>query len=189
MRVKVREVAIVSRGRHTSPNDREKRESKNLLKTAILRYANVDLYSENLLLENTIKANENFEEVYIDLYGKYANSIVQSQELILPVNSKNKLAKFINRSANFENLIYSNEIIYLKVNRDKIEPKFLYFILTLPEMVNKLSEEKKLKCETVEEIEFELPDKNEQQKVVKQLEKVNLKRLEIENYLKKMINK
>ena len=71
MRVKVREVAIVSRGRHTSPNDREKRESKNLLKTAILTYSNVDLYSENLSLENTIKTNENFEEVYIDLYGKF----------------------------------------------------------------------------------------------------------------------
>lgn len=188
MRVKVREVAIVSRGRHTSPNDREKRESKNLLKTAILTYSNVDLYSENLSLENTIKTNENFEEVYIDLYGKFSNSIVQSENIILPVNHKNRLAKFINKSANFENLIYSNDIIFLRVNRDRIEPKFLYFILTLPEMVNKLNEERKLSCEKVENLEFILPDKNEQEEIVKQLEKINLKKLELENHLKEMIN-
>ena len=76
----------------------------------------------------------------------------------------------------------------MRVNRDRIEPKFLYFILTLPEMVNKLNEERKLSCEKVENLEFILPDKNEQEEMVKQLEKINLKKLELENHLKEMIN-
>ena len=187
MKVCIIEVANVSRGRHTSPIDREKVEGKNILKTAILTYNNVDLYSENLSLENTIKNDENVEEVYIDLYGKYANSIVQNDDIILPVNHKNRLAKFINKSVKFENLIYSNDIIFLRVNRDRIDPKFLYFILTTQEMLNKLNEEKKLSCEKVESLDFELPDMHEQQEMVKQIEKVNLKKLELEKYLKAMI--
>lgn len=195
-KTKVKEVALIVRGCHTDPKEKDKSNmndsNKNIVEAHIVSYNNVLTEIEDVLLEDTIKEDDDFgKEVYIPIYTKYKNTILQTEQLIAPVNHKNRRMKFVNwqDKTKFKNFVYADDLIIIKPNKDRILPKFLYYILNTEAMLKKLNEGDRLTCETVGNLDFILPPIQDQIDMVKELEKINYKKAQLEKGFEDLIIK
>ena len=88
-------IAKVKRGRHTSAKEKFEDTSNNkIVESFILSYSQVSGKLEDILSGNTI-LNDNLERVFIDLFGKYRNSRVEADTIIIPINHNNKIPRIV----------------------------------------------------------------------------------------------
>lgn len=182
----------IKRGSHTSLSEKvEDKTNNKIVESYILSYSNVSSNLEDILLDNTIIEESNFEKVYIDLYGKFKNARVEAETILVPVNHNNKIPKFVNwkDKEKFRNLIFADDVIFIKPDKDYIDPKFLFYMMNTSEIINKLNEEKKLTCGKVESLQFKLPSMKEQLEIVKQLDLISSKKVELDKQAKKILEK
>lgn len=183
-------VAKIKRGSHTTLSEKvEDKNNEKIVESLILNYSNVSSNLEDILSDNTIIEDSNFEKVYVDLYGKFKNARVEAETIIIAVNHINRIPRFVNFSnkEKFKNLIFADDVIFVKPNKDYVNPKFLFYMLNTSEIINQLNEEKKLTCGKVESLQFNLPSMKEQLEIVKQLDLINSKKVELDKQARKIL--
>lgn len=189
---KMYRVAKIKKGRSTTQEEKvEVKNNDKIVEAYILSYSDVSSNLEDILLENTIIEDRKLEKVFIDLYGKYKNVRVESDTIIVPVNHNNKVPKLVTfkDKEKFKNLIIADEIICITPDKDYINPRFLFYMMSTPEIINKLNQEKKLRCSDVENLKFNLPNMKSQLEIVKQLDSINSQKVELEKQAKKILAK
>ena len=139
---------------------------------------------------NTI-LNDNLERVFIDLFGKYRNSRVEADTIIIPINHNNKIPRIVTfrEKEKFKNLIFADDLIYIKPDKDLIDSKYLFYVMQTQAIINKLNEEKKLSCRKVEEVTIKLPSMERQLEIVKQLDLIGSKKVELDKQEKNILEK
>lgn len=163
---------------------------------------NYDDISTNLSLKNTININleESKEAVYINTDKKYKDIQVQNQDLIIPAKLVRHKPKIIDYQNNENlNLIYSFELFVIKVaDKKELDPKFLFYLFNSDSMSDYLDNKAKeynkgrsgnfnrITLQMLEEIEIEVLSIEEQRRIVKQVEKLNKLKFEVESNLKKI---
>lgn len=184
---RVVQVASVTRGRHTSKEEMSKNNLKNkdIQEALVLGFNNVYTYQENLMLDDTIIQNSDFTKVYVNLYKKFRNTIVQSQDIIIPVYHTIKSVKFINWKTKRENYIYADDVIIVKADKEKVRPQFLFEILNI--LLKDYDDKGRMMCETVENLQFLLPTLKKQDEVLNQIKKSNLQQIKLDEQLKSLI--
>ena len=184
-------IAKVKRGRHTSAEEKFEDTSNNkIVESFILSYSQFSGKLEDILSGNTI-LNDNLERVFIDLFGKYRNSRVEADTIIIPINHNNKIPRIVTfrEKEKFKNLIFADDLIYIKPDKDLIDSKYLFYVMQTQAIINKLNEEKKLSCRKVEEVTIKLPSMERQLEIVKQLDLIGSKKVELDKQEKNILEK
>ena len=196
---KLYRVAKIKRGRSTTSEEKvEVKNNDKIVEAYILSYSDVSSNLEDILLENTIIEGRELDKVFIDLYGKYKNVRVESDTIILPVNHNNKVPKLVTfkDKEKFKNLIIADEIICITPDKNYVNPKYLFYIISTPKIINRLNnyenndedkKKKKLTCSEVESLTFNLPSMEKQLEIVKELDLINSKKVELEKQAKKIL--
>ena len=196
---KLKYVCDIFRGVQINPKEREGGNEESQ-KFYILNYDDV---STNLSLKDTININlaESKKEVYINADKKYKDIQVQNQDIIIPAKLIRHKPKFIDYSNNMNlNLSISFELFTIRVvdKKQELDPKFLFYLFNSDSMSDYLDNKAKeynkgrsgnfnrITLQMLEEIEIEILPIEEQRKIVKQIEKLNNLKVEVESNLKKI---
>ena len=195
-RKKLRYCCDIFRGIQVNPKEKEggKEDSQ---KFYILNYDDV---LTNLSLKNTLNFEDNKREVYINADKKYKNIQVQNQDILIPAKLIRHKPKFIDFQNNENlNLLYSFELFVIKVaDKKELDPKFLFYLFNSDSMSDYLDNKAKeynkgrsgnfnrITLQMLEEIEIEVLSIEEQRRIVKQVEKLNNLKVEVESNLKKI---
>lgn len=107
--------------------------------------------------------------------------------------------KFIDYDMSNMKFVYSFELFIIRVaDIEEIEPKFLYYLFNSDSMSEYLDEKAKeynkgksgnfnrITAKMLEEIEITVPPLQEQKKIVKEIERINNLKMEIENTFQKI---
>lgn len=170
-------------------------EIENLEKFFILNYDDI---TTNLSLKNTI--NNDFKNlVSINANKKYKDIQAQNSDIIVPAKLIHHKPKFIDYDMSNMKFVYSFELFIIRVaDIEEIEPKFLYYLFNSDSMSEYLDEKAKeynkgksgnfnrITAKMLEEIEITVPPLQEQKKIVKEIERINNLKIEIENTFQKI---
>ena len=199
------EVLSASRGLHLLTGEKSADNLKNegISRAKILTFS--DVYEYHYKNENTIrpdgervykngkKSTREKTEVFVNLTKRYKNSVPQRYDTILQLKANSYSPKLVywEDENKIMEYIYSNDIIFLRKNSDRIEPLFIYYIMNsakVKEYLNAESERqtpKRLKCSIIKDIKVDLPDVKTQREILKKLIKDEES---IENLIKMSIN-
>lgn len=140
------------------------------------------------VLKNGKEVKRERTEVFVNLSRRYKNAKPQRFDVILPLKASVYCPRMIYWED--ENMtvdcIYANDIVFLRRNTERIEPKFIFYIMNstkVREYLNAESEKqnpKRISCSMIEEIKLELPDVNTQREIIR---KVSENELNIENLI------
>lgn len=198
---KIKELADVFRGLQLTKFERLKinTDEKNVSEAVILNYDNISSYTENLLLKDTIDFTcyDNANKVYVDLNKKFKNVLIRPNDIVFPVKLKQHVARFVElkNTKSMKNMLYSNDLLIVRPDKEKVCPKFLFLMLSTKYVKDKLDRDSinyrphRITCEIINELEVLLPSREEQEKIVKQLEKINSKKALIEEEFEDLIIK
>lgn len=198
---KIKEIAEVFRGLQLSKFERCKinADEKNVSEAVILNYDNISSYTENLLLKDTIDFTcyDNANKVYVDLKKKFKNVLIRPNDIVIPVKMKQHQARFVSfrNTKSIKNMVYSNDLLIVRPDEKKVSARFLFLMLStkhVQERLEKLSIDSncnphRITVEMINELEVELPSRDEQEKIVKQLEKINYKKAQLEKGFEDLI--
>lgn len=198
---KIKELAEVFRGLQLTKMERLKinAEEGNVSEAVILNYDNISSYTENLLLKDTIDFTcyDNANKVYVDLNKKFKNVLIRPNDCVLPVKLKQHVARFVSfkNTKSIKNMVYSNDLLVVRPDEKKVSARFLFLILCtkhVQERLQKLSSDSKcnphrITVEMINELEVELPSRDEQEKILRQLEKINYKKVQLEKGFENLI--
>ena len=199
---KIKEIAEeVFRGLQLTKIERLKinAEEGNVSEAVILNYDNISSYTENLLLKDTIDFTcyDNANKVYVDLKKKSKNVLIRPNDIVIPVKMKQHQARFVSfrNTKSTKNLIYSNDLLVVRPDETKVSARFLFLLLSSKYVQEKLDEQAitkngnphRITVEMINELEVELPSRDEQEKIVKQLETINYKKAQLEKGFEDLI--
>lgn len=198
---KIREIADIFRGQQLTKYERLRinANEENISEAVVVNYDDVLSYTEQLTLENTFEIDyyNNVEKIYVDLKRKFKNTLIKSNDLIFPVKLKIhqiKLMSFSNYNLK-GNFIYSNDLLIVRPDENKVNAKFLFYILNTKYIREKLDVEAlnykphRITCEMVGNLEIQLPTMEEQEKIVNKLQKINYEKMQLEKDFNNFINK
>lgn len=180
-----------SRGMRISEREQRKPNSmEDVKELTLLNYTNIKSHYEIPNLSDTIDFNsaEKNDKVYINVSQKYKNSIPLKNDIVLPITTSSFIAKLINWSDDKPlNFIYYQKLIILRVDKNKINPRYLLNLLNT-EFVRKYwrdhSEENgkyRLVCQTVGDLPIYLPTLEEQQDIIDRTIRNDIERTQIMN--------
>lgn len=191
MKRPLRELAIIERGMRLSNDEKTQPHNISDVKELfLLKYPQVYSYNKVPTLSNTINFTdvENDEKVYVNLSNKFKNSIIQKNDILLPVTNVDFEPKFITWEDDKRlDYIYHQKLILLRPNVSQILPQYLFFILNTDyvreywRQNSKDGERYRLVCKTVEQFEIDVPSMEEQKAIVERTIKNNIERVEINN--------
>lgn len=196
---KIKEIAEVFRGLQLTKMERLKinAEEENVSEAVILNYDNISSYTENLSLKDTIDFTcyDNANKVYVDLNKKFKNVLIRPNDCVFPVKLKQHVARFVEfkNTKSIKKFIYSNELLIVRPDEEKVCPKFLFLMLSTKYVKDKLDRDSinctphRITVEMINELEVELPSRDEQEKIVKQLETINYKKAQLEKGFEDLI--
>ena len=152
-----------------------------------------------MLLKDTIDFTcyDNANKVYVDLKKKFKNVLIRPNDIVIPVKMKQHQARFVSfrNTKSTKNLIYSNDLLVVRPDETKVSARFLFLLLSSKYVQEKLDEQAitkngnphRITVEMINELEVELPSRDEQEKIVKQLEKINYKKAQLEKEFEDLI--
>lgn len=207
---KIKELALeVFRGLQLTKMERLKinAEEGNVSEAVILNYDNISSYTENLLLKDTIDFTcyDNANKVYVDLNKKFKNVLIRPNDIVIPVKMKQHQARFVSfrNTKSIKKMIYSNDLLVVRPDETKISARFLFLMLSTKHVQERLDKhvQERLKkqsgnskdnphritVEMINELEVELPSRDEQEKILRQLEKINYKKAQLEKGFENLI--
>lgn len=202
MKKHIIEMADVFNGAKLTPTDFK--ENGIMRKIAILRLDNVLGQDECFTLDNTIKKDfsqiDESEIMNVNLNKKIKGSLIQKEDLIIPIKQKNHKCMYINWSNDSKqmNFLYNTETLIIRVDRNIIFPKFMYYLLNTENILNYINEKAEKKTpnrvtsEFINSLELEIPPIEEQEKILMSIDRINRERQKIEDQLndyEKNVNK
>lgn len=174
------------RGPHISKleKDIENLKNSNISKAYLINYDDIKPYeynSNDTLITNTLES----KSVYTDLGKKYKNSRPRNYDIVISQRSSYTTPHFVYFGNNnlADDYIYDNSVIFVRSISDKINMKYVFYLMSTNKIRNKINistqnqNPKHIKCATIEDIIIDLPSLDEQDKIVKELEK-NYRKLE-----------
>lgn len=199
MKMLMYELAEITRGMTIPPNERTKpKDMSEITEMYVLGYTDLLSYNEVPTLENTIDINsvEKDNKVYVNLKQKYKQGTVQKEDIILPISNVDFEPRLIRWKGNEKlDYIYHQKVIVVRPNTKIINPEYLFYILTTTPIREYFREHSKegiryrLVCKTVMDLKIEVPDMEEQIKIVERIKKHNLETMEIRKILTQLAEK
>ncbi len=160
----------------------------------MLSYNDVKEYKDNLLLDDTIDVKANFSNSNLpDINNKV---VVQKGDIIFPMKRRDHTPKFVNWVGN-DNLkyIYNNDVEIVRPITHIVDPQFLFWILNTTTIKNSINEQaeklrpNRLTNAMLGNLEIDVPDPETQEKIIKELEEINIKKLQIEKQFEEYVSK
>lgn len=193
----VKNIATVYKGLQITKNEMEKPKNMDDVKElTLLSYDDMISYYTVPTLSHTIVSTESIKrssKVYINMKKKYKEATMQKGDIVLPVGLKRPEPRIVNWNdlfeTNYENYIYSNDLIIIRVlDTDKVKPEFLFHLLNTS--INRAylrgasckNGRHRLTCEILENIKVYIPSAKEQIDALKDLEYANKIREKVEDY-------
>lgn len=130
------------------------------------------------------------EKIKVGFNKKIKNSMIKKQDLIIPLKRSNHQTFMINwNSSEPVNYIYNTETLVVRVDRELVLPKFMYFWLNNPKILNYINANasknpNRISCALINSLKIELPPMEEQQAIVDDMERINLERKRIEEKIR-----
>lgn len=165
-------------------------------KLAILSLDNVIGQEECFTLDNTIKKDSSQikapkEIVEVSFSKKIKGSLIQKEDLLVPIKKKNHKCLYVNWSDDSRpmNFIYNTETLIIRVDRSIILPQFMYYLLNTKNILDYINEKANKKtpnrvtCEFMNSLKLEVPPIEEQEKILQAIQKLNMERQKIEEQL------
>ena len=160
----------------------------------ILFYNDIDKYNENLLLEDTLKVKKEKLDTK-NLAEDCKKNLIQKKQIVFPIKTRDHLAKYVVWNEDYPlNYVYNAELIIVTViNYEVVNPEFLFHLLISQDvrtLINRQAEKltpNRITNAMLENLEVDIPELDIQEKILKELKDVNIKKLEIENKFKKYI--
>lgn len=199
---KIKELAEeVFRGLQLTKMERLKinAEEGNVSEAVILNYDNISSYTENLLLKDTIDFTcyDNANKVYVDLNKKFKNVLIRTNDIVIPVKMKQHVARFVSfkNTKSIKNMLYSNDLLVVRPDEKKVSARFLFLILCTKSVQERLEKQSidskcnphRITVEMINELEVELPSREEQERILRNLEKINYKKAQLEKGFEDLI--
>lgn len=134
------------------------------------------------------------EKVKVGFNRKIKNSIVKKQDLIIPLKRSNHQTLMVNWTSNEPlNYIYNTETLVIRVEKELVLPKFMYYWLNNAMVLNYINSNasknpNRISCSLINKLKIEVPPMEEQQALVDELDDIIQRRLLVEekisNYAK-----
>lgn len=183
MKEKLGNLLKVSRGLHILEEEKNIKnlENKDVSKAYALTYN--DFLDYTYSQKDTLNIQyDKKSEIFVNLNKRYKNSRVQNYDIVLSQQSFYNRPRLVYKEDILEhNLIYDNSIIFIRLNSDKINIKFAFYVMNtqrVKDIINATTvgqASKKITCSTIKNIEMELPSLEVQKKTVEKLEEYNSK--------------
>lgn len=173
-------------------------QNEGISRAKILTFSDIKEY--NYKEENTIRpegervykngkiSTRERTEVFVNLNKRYKNSKPQRYDVILPLKSSvfNPRMIFWEDENSIMDLIYSNDVIFLRKNTDRIDPRFIFYIMNTSKVKEYLNIEadrntpRRISVSMIEKIMIDLPDVKTQKEII---EKMIQNEINIENMI------
>lgn len=193
----VKDIAIVYKGLQITKNEIEKpKNMDNIRELTLLSYDDMISYYTVPTLSHTIVSTESIKrssKVYINMKKKYKEATMHKGDIVFPVGLKRPEPRIVNWTdlfeKDYENYIYSNELIIIRVlDTNNVKPEFLFHLLNTSlnkarlRCASSKNGRHRLTCEILENIKVYIPNTKEQIDALKDLEYANKIREKVEDY-------
>lgn len=160
------------------------------------KYINYYDVLDNCIIGNSI-VNEKLEDSFFtDDNTNITRANVRKGDIIFPIKRQDHSCKYINWDNEniVSNYVYNSEIICIRTINNNVNSKFLFFIFNTKEIQDIINSQaiklkpNRITNDIIGNLEINLPDIEEQNKIVAELEDIARKKAEIDNKLKEYVN-
>ena len=170
-------------------------ENEKITKDKMIGYSDICEYKNNYTLDNTIIDKKMLDKFTKTEVKKLEKINVHKGDIILPIKKHDHTPKYVNWISKFDgtDYVYNSDILCIRSSKT-INSKFLFYILSTDEMKEYIDQKarnlkpNRINNDMIGNIEIEVPTLEEQEKIIKGLDEVALKRTELENQIKKYMS-